>query len=80
MLTNKIILTNSKSLFASGSIINTPSCFSDQPASVIKPFIEAINPDVVIIIDHDGLKNIITNEFPKLQQSVIKVTKSGGAV
>lgn len=80
ILQNRIILTNEKSLFSSGCIINSPSCFSDQPTSVVKPFIEAINPDLVIVIDHDGLKNIIMNEFPNLAQKVIKITKSGGAV
>lgn len=72
-----VLLKGRKHIFAAGCIINVPSFFADQHPSVIKSLISIINPNVVLIIDHDGLKSSI-KESPTCH--VIKLPKSGGVL
>lgn len=72
-----VLLKGKKHLFASGCIINVPSFFADQHPSVVKSLVSVINPNVVLIIDHDGLKSSI-RESPTCH--VIKIPKSGGVL
>lgn len=71
------VVKGTKSLFASGCIINTPSFFADQHPNIVKSLVSVINPTVILVIDHDGLKTTL-KDIPNCQ--VVKIPKSGGVL
>lgn len=73
----EVLLKGRKNIFASGAIVTAPSYFADQHPSVVKSLISTINPSVILIIDHDGLKSAL-KDVPNCH--VIKLPKSGGVV
>lgn len=72
-----ILLKGKKNIFAAGAIVTAPSYFADQHPSVVKSLISIINPSVILIIDHDGLKSAL-KDIPNCH--VIKLPKSGGVI
>lgn len=66
-----------KNIFASGCIINTPAFFADQHPQLVRSFVSLINPTVILVIDHDGLKSSL-KDTPNCH--VIKIPKSGGVL
>lgn len=73
-----LVLKYKKSLFASGCIVNAPAFFADAPQLIVKHFVSLVKPTHILVIDHDGLKTTLANEFPNCK--VLKLPKSGGVI
>ena len=73
----EVLLKGKRSLFASGCIVNAPSYFADTDPQTVMNFISAVNPTMIIIIDHDGLSTVL-KDLPNV--ITIRMPKNGGAI
>lgn len=75
----EVNLLHRKSLFAAGAVISAPSFFArhSQSPHFIRKFTRIVKPQVIVVLDHDGLYEALKDTQ---DCRVLHIPKTGGAV